>query len=222
MKKILVMNKIVIALFVFTGLLLSACSSTRSDVHQIIDLADKSSTKGVKLVLEESDIQLSYQTNARIYSLHQSADGVRVITRLVLARYGVEVLDAGSESGDDVFSLKLLTAMPDGGACVEGFSVATQNLSYTGSVLTLGITPASVEHCLIVKAELYQQQRDERVFIGEFVSNLGRVDVYAGANEIDNYQLTVDKRDEIRSLEVSVAGLLNNMIFEGAFEETFK
>ncbi len=216
------MKKILSVTFtIIVSLMFSACSTTTSDVHQIIDSVDSSSIKGLKLVVGGDDIQRTFQTSSRIYSLHQSAEEVKNITALVANRYGFEVLGAGLENSAD-FYINLTAAMPDGGTCIEGLSSAAKNLSYTGSVLTLGIAPVSGEHCLIVVAELYQYQGNERVLIGEFRSNLGRVEVYAGANEIDNYQLTVDKRDEIRSLEVSLGGLLRNMISEEAFQQEFQ
>ncbi|MFT5718215.1 MAG: CHASE2 domain-containing sensor protein [Oleiphilaceae bacterium] len=230
------MNTIKTLLFSFAlCIVLSACSSSASDVHQIIEAVDRSSIQGVQLVIEGDDIQLTSQTIGSIFTLHQNAQEVRQLAELVAQQYGfivveakanVELDEAGVQNDNPEideqnasFYLNILTAMPDGGACLGGLASAAKNLSYTGSVLTLGLAPASAEHCLIVTAELYKYQDNERVLIGEFNSNLGRVGLYAGANEIDNYQLNVDKRDEIRSLEVSFASLLNTMLAEEAFEQ---
>jgi len=219
-----------------------------SDVNQIIDTVDRSPIQGVQLVIGGNDIQLTSQTSGSIFTLHQNAGEVRHIAELVAQRYGFVVVEekgiselngddlesnrfegAGIQSGSfevseqsDVntgFYLDILTAMPDGGACLEGLDSAAKNLSFTGSVLTFGIVPASTEHCLIVKAALYQYQDNQRVLVDEFSANLGRVGVYAGANLIDNYQFNVKKRDEVRGLEVSFGGLLNAMLAEEAFEQ---
>ena len=241
------MNTIRKTIFIVTACLtLFACSSTTSDVNQVIEGVDRSSIQGVSLVIGGESIQLTSQTSSSIFTLYQNAKEVEHIAELVAQRYGfvtVEEKDmiASFESAlnDDEpaspfegrygvnekesvtqgFYMNILAAMPDGGACLEGLSTAAKNLSYTGSVLTFGVAPASAEHCLIVKAELYQYQDGLRVLVGEFSSNLGRVGLYAGANEIDNYKLNVDKADEVRSLEVSFGGLLNTMLSEGAFEQ---
>ncbi|MFT7185589.1 MAG: hypothetical protein ACI84K_000969 [Pseudohongiellaceae bacterium] len=213
-------------------LVLAACSSTTSDVRQIIDTVDRSSIQGVQLMIGGEGIQLTSQTSSSIFTLHQNAEEVRRLAGLVAQRYGFTVLEENGRSAlegavpeNTGFYMNILSAMPDGGECLEGLAAAAKNLSYTGSVLTFGVAPASAEHCLVVKAELYQYLDNQRVLVGEFSSNLGRVEVYAGANEIDNYQLNADKRDEVRSLEVSFGGLLNTMLIEDAFvqkrQETF-
>jgi hypothetical protein len=236
------MNTLKTFLFYFAlSIVLSACSTTKSDVHEIIEAVDRSSIQGVQLVVDGNDIQLTSQTVGSIFTLHQNSQEVRRLAELVAQRYGFKVveekvrselggavaLDGTGEQNENTemrdentgFYLNLLIAMPDGGACLEGLSTAAKNLSYTASVITFGVTPASTEHCLVVVAELYEYQDNQRVLVGEFSSNLGRVDLYAGANEIDNYQLNVDKKDEIRSLEVSFAGLLNSMLAEDAFKQ---
>ena len=70
----------------------------------------------------------------------------------------------------------------------------------------------------MVELELYERIGGELLLVGEFLSIEGRVDVYAGANEVDDYQLTVSKRDEALGLETSMAAVINHMIGEGAFE----
>jgi len=224
-------------------LTLFACSTTTSDVHQIIEAEDRSSIQGVQLVIGGGNIQLTSQTSGSIFTLHQNAEEVRRVAELVAQRYGFAVVEekVSSELNEDElgdnpikeitsetneqgdvntgFYIDILTAMPDGGACLEGFSSVAKNLSFTASVLTIGIVPASAEHCLIVKAALYQYQDNQRVLVDEFSSNLGRVGVYVGANKIDNYQFNVKKRDEVRSLEVSFGDLLNTMLAEEAFEQ---
>lgn len=211
--------------------LLVACSSTTSDVRQIIDTVDRSSIQGLKLAVGGEGIQLSSQTRSSIFTLHQNSEEVMHVARLVAQRYGFSVLEKGDISqitslNTDLaaqgvegaeFYLKVLSAVPDGGSCLKGFDSAAKNLSFTGSVLTLGVAPASTEHCLVVEVELYHYEDSQPVLIGGFSSNLGRVELYAGANEIDNYQLNVDKRDEIKSLEVTFGGLLNTMLADGAF-----
>ena len=210
-EEFVVMKKILVVLMCSV---LFACSSTTSDVHQLKGPLDNTSTNGLKLEVAGDDIQLTFQTDSRIFSLHQNADDVTRVTELVAERYGFNIVEAGAEE----YSLELISVVPDGGDCVTGFSSVMNNLSYTGSILTFGLLPATSEHCLVVTADLYQIESGERVLVGRFSSDLGRIDVYAGANEVDNYQLTVDRRDEIRSLEVSVGGLLNLMISEYSFE----
>jgi len=215
-------------------------------VNQIIETVDRSSIQGKQLVVGGSEIQLTSQTRSSIFTLHQNSEEVKRIAEIVAQRYGfvvvedkglseVDGLDGNNFDGANIhidnlevneqggvntgFYLNILAAMPDGGACLDGLDSAAKNLSFTSSVLTLGIAPASTEHCLIVKAELYVYQDNQRVIVGEFSSNLGRVGLYAGANQIDNYQLNVNKRDEVRSLEVSFVGLLNTMLLEDAFEQ---
>ena len=78
--------------------------------------------------------------------------------------------------------------------------------------------PAKTAHCLVITAELYEGYRDDSTAIGEFISNRGWVRIYAGVGELSNYRKTVTKRDEVRALEASMAGLLNLLINEGAFK----
>ena len=217
---------------------LSGCSTTTSDVHQVMASIDRSAIQGVSLAIETIKVQRTSQTSGHIFTLHHTAEEIKHIAQLVAQRYGFSVVKNVDNSINEESShhkntnempedshvkagyyINVLNAMPDGGACLEGLAATAKNISYTSSVLTFGVAPASVEHCLIVTAELYQYQDGQPVSIGLFSSDLGRVAVYAGVNEIDNYQLSVDKKDEIRSLEVSIGGLLNKMLLENAFEQ---
>ena len=245
------MNTIKMALFsLVVCLIITACSSTTSDVHQVIEATDRTMIQDVDLEISAEGIQLTSQTTGSIFTLRQSKNEVIQVAKLVAQRYGFNVTQTQSQSTSsqigplneekaslttaDVaetvsvktgFVMNIITAMPDGGACLEGISSAAKNLSYTGSVLTFGIAPASAEHCIVVTAQLYRFEDDDRVLVGEFTDNLGRVGLYAGANEIDNYQLNVDVKDEVRSLELSIGGLINKMLAEDAFvqekNETF-
>jgi len=197
---------------------LTACSTTTSDVRQLMNLADRSKTGEISLAIGAEKIQTTSQDDTRLYKLHHSGAGVTRITREVASLYGFKLTDADLNVDAADYYLHLTKAMPDGGACIGWLGSIAQGLSFTVSVMTFGIVPASGGHCLVVNATLYRVEAGEQVIAGEFMSNAGRVDVYAGANEVDNYQLVVDRADEARGLEASIGGLLNKVLVEHAFE----
>ena len=84
--------------------------------------------------------------------------------------------------------------------------------------------PATNGYCIQVNAELFYRQEvygelgDELIPLALFQANNGRVDVIAGANEVNNYQRIVTIEDEARALEISIVFLFEDMIRKGAFE----
>ena len=206
------MKRIVLVLGVALSIVLCAsCSSTNSNVRV---QAEQVSVSGVSIAIIGDVIQTSSQGNGRIFTLHHSAQEILAIARNVAALYGFVVVDPVSAD----YIIDFNQAVSDGGACIEGTDSVELDLSYSISVLTFGAFPATGVHCMVVTAELSANFSDEPQLMGEFVSNKGIVEVYAGANEIVNYKRTVQRKDEARGLEFSIGALLTEMINEGAFE----
>lgn len=194
-------------------LLLSGCSTTGSDVRQMSTITDLSSAAGVLVAVTGEQIQISSQDGGRLYKLHSRPAEVLESARVVAEHYGFVVVDVAR--ADYVFNVK--SAVPDGGACMGGVDAAELNVSYTLSLLTLGAFPATAVHCMVVVIELYSRINGEQELMGEFMSNSGSVEVMAGANDLRNYQRTVDASDEKRALEESIGSLYSEIINEDAF-----
>jgi hypothetical protein len=193
---------------------LSGCSTTTSNVRDVMAEVDRSELGFIKLAVVGEEIQTAFQDSERLYELHNRGPKVLGLAKTVAHYYGFDLVP--EEEAD--FILEIQRALPDGGACVYGMEAVRDNVTYTTSVVTLGIVPAKAAHCMVVTAELFANTRDEFNAVGEFISNRGWVRIYAGVGEIPNYRKTVTIRDEIRALEASIAGLYNLLIEEGAFK----
>jgi hypothetical protein len=204
------MQRVLFVLVVLIGLL-QGCSTTTSDLRVYLDGAEQSQISSSALFVDQSKLIIASQEGGGLYKLHHSADEVRQMVANVASKFGFESV----AREDATYVAELLTAFPDGGAC-QG--KAGSGATFTASVLTFGIVPAMSTHCYIVSVALYERIDGELLLIGEFFANQGRVDVYAGANEIDSYGLIVTKRDEALGLETSVAALFKQMVGDGAFE----
>jgi len=205
------MKYLIILLVAITAALGQACSTTSSDARNIlrkVSEEDKSTYSNVRLSINSDSLVTSSQDSGRLFKLHESKSDIRHLAVNIAEYYGFNVVSDDQAE----FQLVLKLAQPDGGACVEGLGVATKGLSFSASILTLGISPATSSHCFIVSADLFYVLNDEDELIGEFISNEGRVEVYAGANEVDNYQLTVSRHDEEKAIETSMVGLFNAII----------
>lgn len=196
------------------GLLLVACSTTTSNVRDVLAEVDRSELGYIRIAVTGERIQTALQDSERLFELHSNSAEVLELARTVVRFYGFTLVD---ESEAD-FILDIQQAIPDGGACVHGAEAFRDNFTYSTSVLTFGIVPAKAAHCIVLSAELYEGYKDESTIIGEFISNRGWVRIYAGVGEINNYRMTVKERDEVKAIEASVAGLLNLLIEEGAFK----
>lgn len=179
----------------------------------MVELEDPSYAALIKIAVRANQARTSSQAHGRIYTLHHGGAELKSLAEGVAKYYGFSV----EPENQAQFLLEVNEAVPDGGACFEGVRSVGHGLSYSLSVLTFGVTPALNGHCLFVTASLYRRVAGEFEIVGDFFSNEGKVDVLAGANEVDNYQLTVEKVDEARGLEVSIAGLFNQMLYEEAF-----
>ncbi len=203
-----------VALAALLILALSACSTTTSSVRDVMGEVDRSELSFIRMAVTGSEIQTAFQDSSRLYELHSRSDEVLDVAKLVTRYYGFTLVS--EEDADFVLDIK--QAIPDGGACVYGMEAARDSFTFGTSVATFGIVPAKTAHCLVITAELYEGYRDDSTAIGEFISNRGWVRIYAGVGELSNYRKTVTKRDEVRALEASMAGLLNLLINEGAFK----
>lgn len=195
-------------------LLMQACSTTSSDLRGYIKDYKAGSISSRALYIDRSQTVLASQTDGGLFELHHSGAELEVMTKNVAGKFGFDLVS----KPESTYIMNLKTAYPDGGACDQGSYSAADGLSYTASILTFGIVPATNTHCYRVSVDLYERIGGELLLVGEFVSVEGRVDVYAGANEVDNYRLTVTKRDEAFALETSLAALFSHMLSEGAFE----
>lgn len=194
--------------------IVSACSTTTSNVRDVMAEVDRSDLSYIRLAVTGERIQTSSQDSGRLYELHSSAKGILELSNAVAHYYGFTMV--APDEAD--FVLDIVQAVPDGGACVYGMEAARDNITYSTSVITFGVVPAKAAHCMVIVANLYAGQVAEENLIAEFLSNVGWVRIYAGAGELSDYRKTVTKRDEVKALEASFAGLLNELINEGAFK----
>lgn len=194
--------------------MLSACSTTTSNVRDVMAEVDRSELAYVRIAVTGEKIQTALQDSGRLYELHSRSSEVLELAQAVAKYYGFSVVDPSEAD----FVLDLQQAVPDGGACVYGMEAARDSFTYSTSVITFGVVPAKAAHCLVVSAELYEGEKNETNVLGEFISNRGWVRIYAGIGELPNYRKTVTERDEIKALEASFAGLYNLLINEGAFK----
>lgn len=201
-------------------LLLTACSTTSYNAPNLLDGVDKQKLAKVKIHIHNDGIILASQANERLFKLHHNAAQVLEMTENIARAFGLQVTSEAQAE----YRLHLLSAKPDGGDCLEGFSSFGKGATYTMSVITLGVMPATNGYCLQVDAELfyrpeiYGELSPDMSFLADFSVNDGRVNVLAGANELDNYQRVVTIEDEARALETSIATLFREMIDKGAFD----
>lgn len=196
---------------------MQACSTTSSDARSILNgvsMEDKAIHSAIALTITSADLITSSQDSGRLYKLHETKEEINQLATNIARLYGFNMVEPKSAE----FEMSLKLAQPDGGACVEGFGVAAKGISFSASILTLGISPATSSHCFVVVADLHYIGDASRELVGEFTSNAGRVEVYAGANEVDNYQLTVTRHDEEKALEASFAGLFQRLIEDEIFK----
>jgi hypothetical protein len=179
-----------------------------------LNAVDEGMVSSNDLYINVEKIVLASQGSSSLFKLHLNAREVHQVALNVSGQFGFRQ----TELEDAHYLLKLNNVFPDGGTCVEGFSYVMRGLTYTLSVLTLGVLPVTSGHCYVVMGGLYERIDGEFSLVGEFSANQGSVDVYAGANEVDNYQLTVTERDEYLALETSMGSFFNQMIQDGAFE----
>ncbi|MDX1452502.1 MAG: hypothetical protein R3183_08080 [Oleiphilaceae bacterium] len=195
-------------------LMVAACSTTPSNVRAMIDPADVERVQGTSLYVGGGSIQTSSQGDVRIFKLHHAPDEIVTVAETVARAFGFHL--AAQSQAD--YHLVLKRAAPDGGACIEGWAAAGEGASFTASVLTLGILPARGGQCLEVTADLFVVLGGEAQLLAEFVSNAGKVNVVAGARDVDRYRSSVERSDELRALEASIGGMLQTMIRQGAFD----
>lgn len=199
---------------ILTCLTLGACSTTTSDVRDVMAEVDRSDLAYIRLAITGQEIQTSSQDSGRLYELHSTAKNILSLSNTVAHFYGFTLV--APDQAD--FILDIVQAVPDGGACVYGAEAVRDNFTYSTSVITFGMVPAKAAHCMVIVANLYAGPVAEENLIGEFLSNTGWVRIYAGAGELPDYRKTVTERDEVKALEASFAGLLNELINEGAFK----
>ncbi len=195
-------------------LCLSACSTTPSNVRNLLTEADIERVAGTTLAIFGEQIQTSSQGDTRIFTLHHQPREIVQLGETVARAFGFLLVEKDAAS----YHLRIQRAAPDGGACVEGWSAAGEGAAYTASVLTLGILPARGAQCLVVSAELYAMIGGASQLLAEFESNAGQVTIVAGAREVDRYRNSVDRADELRALETSIGALFQTMIRQGAFD----
>tara|TARA_R110001599_G_scaffold55327_1_gene153118 strand:+ start:836 stop:1471 length:636 start_codon:yes stop_codon:yes gene_type:complete len=209
----------IIVIFFFAVLLI-ACSSTQYESAALIKKIDSEKLNTVKLNINSRGVILASQANERLYKLHHNVGQVQEMFENIAKRFGFQI----ANEDEAEYRLTVLDVKPDGGECLQGLSSFNKGLSFTLSVITFGILPATNGYCIQVNAELfyrpevYGELSDEMSPLSLFESNEGRIDVIAGANEIDNYQRIVTIEDESRALETTIVSLFKNMIKQGAFE----
>lgn len=198
----------------FWVVLLASCSTTNSDVRDImVDLEDPSYTSLIKVAIESNTVRTSSQAWGRIYTLHHESEEIHQMAESVARFYGFTVVPKDQAQ----FYIAINEAVPDGGACMGTMESISSDTTYVLSTLTLGVLPAHSAYCLFVTASLYRKVEGDWDIVGDFFSNDGRLNVVAGANELTSYELVVDKTDEAKSLETSIGGLLNQMLYNEAF-----
>jgi hypothetical protein len=201
-------------------LFLIGCSTTSYEAPVLLSDVDKQALRDVRIYINSHDIVLASQASERLFKLHHTAHQVQEMLENITTAFGFQLT---SEKQAE-YRLNILAARPDGGECVQGLSSVGKGVSYTMSVITFGILPATNGYCIQVDAELfyrpevYGELSPDMSFLAAFSVNEGRVNVLAGANEFDNYQRVVTIEDEARALETSIAALLKEMIDKGAFD----
>lgn len=200
--------------------MLAACSTTSYNASQLLDNVDKKSLRDVKIAINSNGIILASQANERLFKLHHNSAQVQEMLVNIATTFGFQV----TAEADAEYRLNVLAAKPDGGECLQGLSSFGKGFTYSMSVITFGIVPATNGYCLQVDAELFYRPEaygeliPDMSFLAEFSVNDGRINVLASANELDNYQRVVTIEDEARALETSIATLFKIMIDKGAFE----
>ncbi len=201
-------------LLCLASILLTACATTTNDVRDVMEEVDLSRVKNIALHIGGEQIQTNSQGNTRIYALHHNGEEAKQVLETVARAYGFRIVDMSQAD----YYLELRKAVPDGGECVTGLDAARQGVTYSASVMTLGMVPSRGGFCLVTSAWLHYVVGGEPELLAEFMSNAGQIQIYAGAKDVDKYQRAVTKRDELKALEASFAGLLNVMLEEGAFD----
>lgn len=200
--------------------LLSACSTTSYNAPQLLEDIDRESLNKVKLYINSDNILLASQANERLFKLHHNAAQVHEMLENIARVLGFQL----TPEAEAEYRLNVLAAKPDGGECLEGLSSFNKGFTYTLSIATFGIVPASNGYCYQVDAALFYRQEvygelsKEMSLLADFLDNSGRVNVLAGANEVTNYQRIVTIEDEARGLETSIVALFAAMIRKGAFD----
>jgi len=193
--------------------LIQACSTTSSDVRVLLSDVDRQSNASIKLFIDNDNSQLTFDGDGRILKWHLTVGEVNQMFENVAAYYGFQLV--GSSSAE--YILKVDKVLLDGVACTDGLESAAKGFRYSASVMTFGFVPASGVYCYSVSASLFENQSGELLLVDEFTSNQGRVDVYAGVHEVDNYQREVTRHDEQEALEMSIGYLFKKMLDEEAF-----
>jgi hypothetical protein len=200
--------------------LLSACSSTQYESAVLIKNIDKAKLNGVKINIKSHGVILASQANERLFKLHHNHLEVQEMFENVAKQFGFQVTNKDQAE----YRLNVLDVKPDGGECVQGLSSFNKGLTFTMSIMTLGVLPATNGYCIQVNAELfyrtevYGELSADMTPLSLFNTNKGRINVLAGANEVNNYQRIVTIEDEARAIETSIVSLFEDMIQQGAFE----
>lgn len=209
-----------IIVFFFFSFLLVACSSTQYESAALIKKIDSEKLNAVKININSRGVILASQANERLFKLHHKEYQVQEMFENIAKRFGFQIANEGQAE----YRLDVLDVKPDGGECLQGLSSFNKGLSFTLSIMTFGVLPATNGYCIQVNTELfyrpevYGELSEEMSPLSLFESNDGRIDVVAGANDIDNYQRIVTIEDESRALETTIVSLFKNMIKQGAFE----
>lgn len=199
---------------------LLACSSTSYESSALIKNTTNKDLSSVTLYIDTRDVILASQANERLFKLHHNHAEVHEMINNIATKFGFQL----SNEADAEYKLLVYDAKPDGGECLEGFSSFSKGLTFTFSVMTLGVLPATNGYCfqlnttLFYRPEIYGELSPEMTRLADFSANEGRVNVVAGANEVDNYQRTVTIEDEARALETTIVSLFADMIEQGAFD----
>jgi hypothetical protein len=204
----------------FLIMLLSACSSTQYESAVLIKNIDNAKLNAVKIYIDSHGVILASQANERLFKLHHNYREVQEIFENMAKKFGFKVTNKDQAE----YRLNVFDVKPDGGECVQGLSSFNKGLTFTLSILTLGVLPATNGYCIQVNAELfyrsevYGEPSEDMTPLSVFNANEGRINVLAGANEVNNYQRIVTIEDEARAIETSIAHLFEDMIQQGAFD----
>lgn len=200
--------------------ILSGCSSTQYNSAELNRNIGQLNLNAATVFIDSSQVVLASQANERLYKLHHKASEVDEMFHNIAKRIGFEL----TQEKNAAYRLQILDVKPDGGSCLSGFSSFNKGLTFTLSIMTFGVLPATNGYCIEVKAalfyrpEVYGKLSEEMTPLATFSSNKGRINIVAGANEVDNYQRTVTIENEARAIETSITYLFEDMIKQGAFE----
>lgn len=223
MKKIMLAKSIRALTLLALASSILACSSASNNLRDVASRQHAQALADISVAINTKAMQAHAQEDGELLSLHASREQVGLMAQQLLSYYGFEQAtlsngDSSSAQQTADFSLVIDKVQPLSKNCVAGVAdEAELDASYTLSVLTLGVFPATKVYCVLVEATLYDMRAGEAFEMGQFFSKAGQLEAYASVQTLTSYRRSVSAQEEGKAIEVSLASVLNELIDEGAF-----